>query len=208
MPVQIKICGITRPLDAALAAKLGANYIGINFWPQSKRHVGLDQGCEIAEAARNSVPGVCIVGVFVNQDRAQIKRIAHAANLNYLQLHGDEPPTFCSSFDTTVIKAIPLANQKDIGRLLQYPCETILVDTPSTGYGGSGKTFDWSLATKAVATDKKIFLAGGLTPQNVKAAVVTVRPFGVDVASGVESSPGIKDENRMRQLIAAVQAAG
>ena len=207
MSVRVKICGITRARDAVVATELGATYLGINFWPGSKRHTTPAVAQRIAAEARKTDPKIRIVGVFVNQPNSEIDDIIAIVGLDYVQLHGDETPNACALFGDRAIKAVSLASRDDVARIIDYPCNTILVDTPSEGYGGSGRTFDWTLAAEAVAGGKQVLLAGGLTPENVAAAVETVRPFGVDVASGVESGPGIKDEERVRRFISAALGA-
>lgn len=201
-PTLVKICGVTRLEDARLVVEAGADWLGINFWPQSKRHVDIERGAQIAAAARAVRADIVVVGVFVNQSVDEITRAAELAGLDYVQLHGDESPELCAAIATPVIKALAMRADADIARIGAYPCDIYLIDTPTVGYGGSGRTFDWSLARAAVATQKSVVLAGGLTPENVADAVATVRPFGVDVASGVESAPGIKDAGLVASFVA------
>ena len=207
MSVIIKVCGITRPLDARLATELGADWIGINFWPGSKRGVQTAVARDVADAARHENRNIKVVGVFVNQSSQEITEKIDAVGLDYVQLHGEESPAQCQLFANRCIKAIPLANPSDINSIVVFPCPMILVDTPSAGYGGSGRTFDWKLARAAAASGKHIILAGGLTPENVQQAIATVSPFGVDVASGVESGPGIKNREKMKAFIRAARTA-
>jgi phosphoribosylanthranilate isomerase len=202
---KVKICGVTRQDDVVAAVGAGADMIGINLWPFSKRCVCVDDARNLAKAARDVSPSVDIVGVFVNQEAAEIADLADVIGLDYVQLHGDESPEFCAGLETPVMKAIAVASSADIVRLAAYPVAAIVLDTPSPCYGGSGMTFDWSLAVAATRGPLPIVLAGGLTPENVAAAVAEVAPFAVDVASGVESAPGIKGVELMRRFIAAAK---
>ena len=202
---KVKICGVTRPEDAVAAIEAGADMIGINLWPFSKRNVCVDDARNLARTARAAAAGVDIVGVFVNQEAEEIADIADVIGLDYVQLHGDESPEFCANLAVPVMKAIAVASAADIVRLAAYPVAAVVLDTPSPCYGGSGMTFDWSLAVAATRGALPIVLAGGLTPDNVAAAVSEVAPFAVDVASGVESAPGIKDVELMRRFVAAAK---
>lgn len=139
-------------------------------------------------------------GVFVNPSRDELLAALSASGVAVAQLHGDEPPELCAGLPVLVVKAIRVADVRALAQLAAYEVEAFLLDAPSAGYGGSGATFDWSLAA-AVARELPVLLAGGLTPENVAEAVRTVRPLGVDVASGVESSPGVKDVARMETFI-------
>ncbi len=199
--VRIKICGVTRIEDALLASRLGADALGFNFWPKSKRHV-------TAAAARQIIarlpPFVTPVGVFVNQSEGEMRAIAAETGIQVFQLHGDEPPELCSRLPLPVVKAVPVDQVSTLSKLLSYEVQAFLLDTPSRGYGGTGLPFDWSLA-EGVSEAAPVILAGGLTPENVADAVRAVRPWAVDVASGVESSPGVKDADRMLRFVTAVR---
>jgi phosphoribosylanthranilate isomerase len=199
--VRVKICGVTRLPDALDAARLGADALGFNFWPRSKRHV-------TAAVARQIIarlpPFVTPVGVFVNQSEGEMRAIAAETGIQVFQLHGDEPPELCSRLPLPVVKAIPVDEVRTLSKLLSYEVQAFLLDTPSRGYGGTGQPFDWSLA-EGVSEVAPVILAGGLTPENVAEAVRAVRPWAVDVASGVESSPGVKDPARMSRFIEAVR---
>jgi phosphoribosylanthranilate isomerase len=199
--VRIKICGVTRLEDALLAARLGADALGFNFWPGSKRHV-------TPAAARQIIsrlpPFVTPVGVFVNQSEGEMRAVAAETGIQVFQLHGDEPPELCSRLPLPVVKAIPVDQVATLSRLLSYEVQAFLLDTPSRGYGGTGRPFDWSLA-EGVSEVAPVILAGGLTPENVADAIRAVRPWAVDVASGVESSPGVKDAERMSRFFTAVR---
>ena len=199
--VRIKICGVTRLEDALLASRLGADALGFNFWPKSKRHV-------TAAAARQIIarlpPFVTPVGVFVNQSEGEMRAIAAETGIQVFQLHGDEPPELCSRLPLPVVKAVPVDQVSTLSKLLSYEVQAFLLDTPSRGYGGTGLPFDWSLA-EGVSEAAPVILAGGLTPENVADAVRAVHPWAVDVASGVESSPGVKDADRMLRFVTAVR---
>ena len=201
--VRIKICGVTSVEDALAAVRLGADALGFNFWPDSKRYVSPST----AEAIIARLPPfVTTVGVFVNQPEGEIRAIASESGVQVFQLHGDEPPDFCARLPLPVIKAIPVDQVKTLSRLLSYEVSAFLLDTPSRGFGGSGVPFDWSLA-EGVSEVAPVILAGGLTPENVAEAIRAVRPYAVDVASGVESRPGAKDPAKMARFIAAAQGA-
>jgi phosphoribosylanthranilate isomerase len=204
--VIIKICGITRVEDADLAARAGADWLGVNFWPTSRRHVGAEQAIEVVAAARAARAGVKLVGVFVDQDPDVVAALAARLELDYVQLHGDEGPDVAARFGHRAIKALAMNEPADLDRMADYECPTILIDTPSPGRGGSGIVGDWEVARKA-ATLRPVLLAGGLTPDNVADAVATVAPYGVDVASGVERAPGIKDRDLVERFIAAARQA-
>ncbi len=206
--VLVKICGVTRPGDARAAIAAGADWIGINFWPGSKRFVDdLSRAAEIADAARGERADAGVVGVFVNQGTAEIERIALAVGLDRIQLHGDETPDTCARLGDRVIKAFSVGERSDAERAAAFPAPLLLLDAPAAGYGGSGRRFDWSLAIEVIGAGRQVLLAGGLNPDNVAEAVVRVRPLGVDVASGVESAPGIKDAERVERFVTAAKSA-
>ncbi|HTP50789.1 MAG TPA: phosphoribosylanthranilate isomerase [Anaeromyxobacteraceae bacterium] len=201
--MRIKICGITSVEDALAAVRLGADALGFNFWSDSKRYISPSA----AEAIVARLPPfVTTVGVFVNQPEGEIRAIASESGVQVFQLHGDEPPDFCARLPLPVIKAIPVDQVKALSRLLSYEVSAFLLDTPSRGFGGSGVPFDWSLA-EGVSEVAPVILAGGLTPENVAEAIRAVRPYAVDVASGVESHPGAKDPAKMARFIAAAKGA-
>ncbi|HVI93953.1 MAG TPA: phosphoribosylanthranilate isomerase [Anaeromyxobacter sp.] len=195
--MKVKICGITRLEDALEAARLGADALGFNFWPGSKRYVA---PADARAIVRRLPPFVTAVGVFVDAPREEILRAVAASGIQVAQLHGDEPPELCASLPLPVVKALRIANAHALAALAAYEVSGFLLDAPSAGYGGSGKTFDWSLATEAAAV-VPVMLAGGLTPENVAEAIRAVRPWGVDVASGVERAPGVKDLAKLRRFI-------
>ena len=202
-PVKVKICGITRVEDALAAVRLGADALGFNFWPRSKRYLAPGDARAIV---RRLPPFVTAVGVFVDPTRDEVLRAAEASGIAVAQLHGDEPPELCASLPLPVLKAIRLTDAHAIARLASYEVMGFLLDAPTPGYGGSGTTCDWSLAAE-VARELPIVLAGGLTPENVAEAVRSVRPWAGDVASGVESAPGVKDEARMRLFVGRAKGA-
>jgi phosphoribosylanthranilate isomerase len=201
--LKVKICGITRLEDALAAVRLGADALGFNFWPRSKRYLPPAAARAIV---RRLPPLVTAVGVFVDPSRDEVLRAADASGVVMAQLHGDESPELCLSLPVPVLKAIRVADAGTLVQLASYDVRGFLLDTPGPGYGGSGRTFDWSLVAE-VAREMPIVLAGGLTPENVGEAVRAVHPWAVDVASGVESAPGLKDEDRMRRFIDAAKEA-
>jgi phosphoribosylanthranilate isomerase len=201
MTPKVKICGITRLDDALEAVRLGADALGFNFWAGSRRHVSPSD----ARAIVRRLPAfVTAVGVFVDAPREEILSAVERSGVQVAQLHGDEPPALCASLPLPVVKALRVTDGRALAALASYEVASFLLDAPSAGYGGSGATFDWSLAA-AAAEVTPVVLAGGLTPENVAEAVRVVRPFAVDVASGVESSPGVKDPDKMRRFIAAAK---
>jgi phosphoribosylanthranilate isomerase len=203
--VNVKICGITRLEDALAAVRLGADALGFNFWPRSKRYLAPAAAREIV---RRLPPLVTTVGVFVDPSREEVLGAVEASGVEVAQLHGDEPPALCAELPLAVVKAIRVRDAAALEALRAYQVAGFLLDSDSSGYGGSGATFDWALAAAAVAAaERPVILAGGLGPDNVAEAVRTVRPYGVDVASGVESAPGLKDEQLMRRFIEAAKEA-
>lgn len=196
--MKIKICGITRPEDAVAAADLGATHIGLNFWPGSRRYVTPDQAALVLAAIPSKIS---TVAVFVNAEISTITKFRQILNFDLVQFHGDEKSESCEIFAGSYIRALRVTGAVDTS---PYPgAVAFLLDTPTEGYGGSGRAFDHTLAR----CDRPFFLAGGLDPDNVAAAVRAVRPYGVDVASGVESSPGIKDHDKLRRFIRAAKEA-
>ena len=195
MSVLVKICGVTTAEDARFCAEAGADAIGLNFWAGSKRRVDVARAREIT---RGLPSGVRKVGVFVDAGRAEIARTIVAVGLDAIQLHGDELPDECIGYTVPVIKAIRVGGgSASIAKLAEhYAVDHVLLDSAK---GGSGVTFDWRRAL-GVAPGR-LYLAGGLHPGNVAEAVRLVRPYAVDTASGVESSPGRKDPGRVREFI-------
>ena len=191
----VKICGITRPEDAVAARMAGADAIGINFWPGSKRFIG---SIERARAVADAAEHLTTVGVFVNASADEINRALEVVKL--IQLHGDETPAFAEPFRGRYVRAVRVKDRDSLRELAVFSCPWYLLDGFSAGYGGQGTKFDWTLAVEA-AQAHDIVLAGGLDPENVADAVRTVHPFGVDTASGVESAPGIKDPDRILRFV-------
>lgn len=209
---KIKICGVTLPDDAARVAATGVDYIGLNFWPKSKRYLALERAPLIAGIAR-SAGAAKIVGVFVDAEVEEIAEVAKTVELDAIQLHGDEHPEDLAAIAAATLvpvwKAIPTGADKDIANLDQWRTEMILLDTPSASRGGGGKPFDWVLARKARTQfpSQRIMLAGGLDPGNVATAIAQVAPYAVDVATGVEIGPGVKDPEKLAAFVAAVRGA-
>ncbi len=197
----IKICGITRPEDAAAAVDAGADAVGFVFWERSPRYVDPERARGIVRALP---PFVTPVGVFVNQPLEHVNDVARRARLGAVQLHGDEPPGFARSIEGPVIKAVTAGAP---GALDWPEAVMLLVDAADRERrGGTGRLADWAGAA-AVAARRRILLAGGLTPENVEEAVARVGPFGVDVSSGVEQSPGVKDHSKVRAFVTAARRA-
>jgi len=208
METLVKICGITRAQDARLAEKLGAWAIGLNFYEKSPRVIAPADAWNIR---RKLAPATEAVGVFVNWKPEVIMYLVHALRLTTVQLHGDETLKQLNYLedDLTVIKAFRVGLGFSISNFKRFRrASYFLLDgtAKKDQFGGTGKTFDWSIAQKAAAK-YKIILAGGLTPENVGEAILTVRPYAVDVASGVESRPGVKDPGKLREFFAEVARA-
>ncbi|BCS33609.1 N-(5'-phosphoribosyl)anthranilate isomerase [Luteitalea sp. TBR-22] len=199
---RIKICGITSVDDALLALDAGADAIGLIFWPGSRRAVDVERARAITRVVP---PLVATVGVFVDETPDQVRSIADAVGLSAVQLHGQETPLDWARFPRPVLKAMPVEAYADSP--WQQARAAILVDAhdPVT-IGGTGRTVDWE-AARAIAATRRLVLAGGLTPDNVGDAVRMVRPWGVDVASGVEQAPGVKDPGKVRAFVQAVREA-
>jgi phosphoribosylanthranilate isomerase len=205
METRVKICGITNLADAQAAVAAGADVLGLNFYEGSPRRVSMKTAAEIANQLP---PFVMRAGVFVNADEDLVTRAIGECGLSLLQFHGDEPPEFCVQFGLMSMKALRIRDAESLKELPRFQTDAYLLDAFSPeARGGTGEKFNWELAVEAQKFGKPVFLAGGLTPENVAEAVRKVRPFGVDVASGVESSPGKKDHAKIRAFIAAVRAA-
>lgn len=206
MSVRIKVCGITRVEDALAAVEAGADALGFMFYPPSKRNIS-------AAAARSIIaslpPFVSRVGVFVDATEKQIRDTATEAGIDTVQLHGSETPEFCRRLHPySVIKAFRVRGPESLEELTRYSDVPWLLDSFSTGaLGGTGKTFDWDLAASAVKRGGRVILAGGLSSSNVAEAIRAVRPWAVDVSSGVESTPGRKDPALVSDFVRAVRSA-
>jgi phosphoribosylanthranilate isomerase len=200
MQTKIKICGTTNLDDALLAVELGADALGFIFYPKSPRYIKVQDAANICNALP---PFVAKVGVFVDELEYEIEKALHECLLNALQFHGDEPPGFCQKFAAKSIKAIRVRDEESLRAAAEYDVDALLLDTyTDESRGGTGRTFDWSLAVRAKEfLSAPIILSGGLTTANVQEAVRKVRPYAVDVASGVEREPGKKDPEKLRRFI-------
>ncbi|RMF93316.1 MAG: phosphoribosylanthranilate isomerase [Nitrospinota bacterium] len=196
--VKVKICGITNWEDAIGAVEAGADALGFVFYPPSPRYISPEQAREIIAGLP---PFVTTVGLFVNLPVAEVEEISAYCALDIVQLHGQEDPAYCRAIRRRVIKAFRLQAGAPLPPLSQYPVNAFLLDGYKEGvYGGSGTRFPWEMAVAAKAYGR-IILAGGLHPGNVREAVNQVKPYGVDVSSGVEEKPGYKDRKKMEQFI-------
>lgn len=206
----VKICGLTQEQQARDIIALGADALGLNFWPRSKRYLAPDLAATWLPALQGGP--ATLVAVLVNADRDLLDRLVREAWIDILQLHGDEPPAEVARLQgqgARVIKALQVRDRASLAQIRDYPCDTILLDAYNPGrYGGSGESFPWELAVIAqdLHPDKRFILSGGLTPDNVRQAVQQTHPAAVDVASGVESAPGIKDLDQVRRFIAEARA--
>jgi phosphoribosylanthranilate isomerase len=200
MDTKIKICGITNLPDAQLAVELGADALGFIFYPKSPRYIKVQAAADICNAMP---PFVTKVGVFVDELEYEIEKALSECLLNALQFHGDEPPGFCQKFAAKSIKAIRVRDEASLQAAAEYDVDALLLDTyTDESRGGTGRTFDWALALKAKETlSPPIILSGGLTTGNVQEAIRKVRPYAVDVSSGVEREPGKKDPEKLRRFI-------
>ncbi|MHB8793563.1 MAG: phosphoribosylanthranilate isomerase [Thermoleophilia bacterium] len=207
--VKVKICGLTRPGDAALAAELGAWALGVIFAPESPRRVNVEQASKVLASAPSDVERV---GVFVNADAGEIAEAVAACALTVVQLHGDESPEECREVQertgAQVIKAVAVSGPESLEGVVQFDTDYILLDTyDPERRGGTGDVFDWSLSA---ALDEgfrggRLILAGGLNPANILDAIRAAAPFAVDVSSGIESAPGIKDPEQLRLLFEKIR---
>ncbi|NUP89778.1 MAG: phosphoribosylanthranilate isomerase [Candidatus Sumerlaeia bacterium] len=202
--VKVKICGLTRREDAELATRLGADYLGLVFAPKSPRRVTAGQAAQVLDFA----PRPPAIGVFVDAGVEEIIEISRRANLQGVQLHGDEEPDVVYDLPGFRIKAFRVRDEASLARVDEYHTEAILCDTFVEGAeGGTGRTFDHGLVVD-LARRRWVFLAGGLTPDNVAEAAARVQPYAVDVSSGVEAAPGVKDPARLEFFFASLRAAG
>ena len=206
MSVRVKICGVTRVEDARQAWAAGADALGLNFYPRSPRYVT----AEVAAVLARTRPALgSVVGVFVNEAPDTIRTLVRECGLTAVQLHGDEPPEACSGYGVPVIKALRVRGPEDVERARAYvgvgDVAALLLDGAAPGSGGGGVGFDWSLVARLAEAGVPVLVAGGLHPGNVQEAVRATRPYGVDVASGVEASPGIKDADAVRAFVRAVR---
>jgi len=206
--VRIKICGITNEKDALWAVNLGADYLGFNFYRNSPRKISPKLGAQIIGKLPSFTQPV---GVFLNEEIKTVKRIAEKCRLNMVQLHGEETPEYCRELQAQsprvrIIKAFRIRDKENLEEMEQYGVDYYLLDSYVPGIeGGTGEIFNWDLAVEAKQFGKPVFLAGGLTPENVVQAIEKVNPYGVDVASGVERTPRRKDYGLMREFINRVR---
>ena len=201
--VKVKVCGMTSLKDALVAVEEGADAVGFIFYKKSPRSVTMKT---VREIVLELPPFVDTVGVFVDETAEQINKIADYCNLDIIQLHGDESPTFCKKIRRRVIKAFRVIDMQSVKKLSGFQVSGFLLDTFSENlHGGTGKVFDWNLALPAKKFGP-VIMAGGLTPNNVQQAIRQVRPYGVDVCSGVESEPGIKDHKKIRAFLKNAKA--
>jgi phosphoribosylanthranilate isomerase len=205
MRTRIKVCGITRADDARRAVDLGVDALGFIFWAGSPRCVSVRQAAEIAAALP---PLVATVGVFVNQPLDEIRAVAAGVGLSAIQLHGDEDVIACAGLPGRCIKAIGVGAGFDAPAVASWPPDVwpLLDAHDPARRGGTGRAVDWDVAA-AVARVRRVILAGGLDASNVRGAITRVRPFAVDVSSGVEREPGVKDPERLRAFVEGVAAA-
>lgn len=205
MSVKIKICGLTNVTDALAAAEAGADLIGLMFYERSPRNISFATAAEISRALP---PAIVKVGVFVNPTEEAVRRAIGECGVGLLQFHGEEPPAFCTQFGVMSLKSFRVRGPETLAALPNYHTDAWMLDAYSAAaHGGTGGTFNWSLAREAARFGRPIFLAGGLTPENVGEAVRQVQPFAVDVSSGVESAPGQKDHAKVRAFIRAAREA-
>ncbi len=199
--VHVKICGNTNAEDVGRAIEYGADYLGFVF-AQSKRQISLPNARKIM----NEFPDFKnFVGIFADQPQPEVEQVAIGLNLRWLQFHGNETNDYCQHFRSkgySVIKAFSIQSEDSLKAFGQYDVDAFLLDSYSPNEkGGSGKTFDWSIAQKASPNHRPFFLAGGLNIHNVAIAIQTVQPYAVDVASGIEKNPGVKDPKLLKQFI-------
>lgn len=205
MTTRVKICGITNIEDAVAAVDAGADALGFMFFEQSKRNITFERAAEIIGELP---PFISKVGVFVNAADDFIRRAIEMTGIDTLQLHGEETREFCARFaPTKVVKAFRIRDCSSLDECSRYREHAWLLDSyVASAHGGTGATFDWDVASEATKLSRMVILAGGLKPETVAEAVRRVRPFGVDVSSGVESAPGKKDHVKIREFIAAAKA--
>jgi phosphoribosylanthranilate isomerase len=205
MNVKVKICGITNVEDALIAAEAGADALGFMFYAPSPRCVSREQAVEIIRALP---PFLARVGVFVDPTADEVRRAIAECGIDTLQFHGDEPAEFCRKFGLRVVKAFRVRDASSLDATRAFTKEAWLLDSFVAGKpGGTGERFNWDLAAEAARRHRTVLLAGGLTPGNVAGAVRQVRPYGLDVSSGVESTPGKKDAMKVRDFIVAAKGA-
>jgi phosphoribosylanthranilate isomerase len=206
MTTRIKVCGLTRAEDVEACCGLDVELIGFNFWPRSKRYIAPKDAKPLRALLG---PETRAVGVFVDRGVEEVARIVRDVGLDAVQLHGDEQPEDYRGVGAEIIQVVRMSNADSVPDRVAFPeIRSVLLDARTEGYGGSGQRFDWSLVRSAQRKlQRDVLLAGGLTPDNVHRAIEEAEPWGVDVASGVESSPGVKDAALLRAFVAAVRSA-
>jgi len=200
----IKVCGITNLNDAHAAVAAGADALGFNFYKLSPRYIAP----ESARGIIDTLPGsILTVGVFVNEESPEaVKAIANRSGVKAVQLHGDESPDYCRALNS-VIKNFSVSTSFDIEQIRAYEVDAIMLDTKDNRlHGGTGRVFDWSIAQQVSRVVPKLYLAGGLSPENVAGAIEMVHPYAVDACSSLEDKPGIKNHERMRIFVSAVRS--
>ncbi len=200
----IKVCGITNLNDAHAAVASGADALGFNFYKLSPRYIAPESAREIID----TLPGsILTVGVFVNEESPEaVKAIANRSGVKAVQLHGDESPDYCRALNS-VIKNFSVSTSFDIEQIRAYEVDAIMLDTKDNRlHGGTGRVFDWSIAQQVSRVVPKLYLAGGLSPENVAGAIEMVHPYAVDACSSLEDKPGIKNHERMRIFVSAVRS--
>ena len=206
MRTRIKICGITRESDLQFAAESGADAVGLVFQPQSPRCLNIRQAQALV---KDKPPFVSVVALFADPEEKDVRQVLEAVKIDYLQFHGSESEDFCTAFNIPYLKAVPMGSLQDSDTYIGPYVDTasgIVLDSHQIGQcGGTGKVFDWSKIN--TRCDIPIILAGGLKPENVGDSIMRLRPYGVDVSSGVEATPGIKDHERLQKFIQAVNEA-
>lgn len=204
----IKICGLKRKKDIIDCCKSGVNFLGFNFYSKSKRYITPEEFKKITNNV--FLNNVKKIGIFVNTPIEQIKKIVDECGLDGIQLHGNESLQFCAEIrnilpDKIIIKAFRI-NKRLPKNIEKYPVDYFLFDSQNTkNFGGSGKTFDWNILKKLKDKNIKFFVAGGITPKNIKNIFEIIRPFGIDTASGVEKKPGLKDIKKIKTLLKAIK---
>ncbi len=202
--IRTKICGITRLKDALFSVGCGVDALGFNFYKKSPRYVSPNKAYSIISQLP---PFVSSVGLFVNEDYDEILKISDMCGIRTIQLHGDESPDFCGKFDSyRVIKAFRIKDESDLENIKKYDLSGYILDSFSPDlYGGTGLSFDWGLLDK-IDFDGNIIVAGGINPDNIERLLRSVVPYGVDICSGVESSPGVKDDKLLKEIMSKIMS--
>ena len=201
--IKIKICGITNLEDALMAVEAGADALGFVFFAGSPRYISPEQAAAIIQSLP---PFVQTVGLLVNEELSTVNAVADQCGLDIVQLHGEESPDYCTAVKRRIIKAFRVKDASSLNAMANYRVAAFLLDAWSpSAHGGTGKTFNWEIAARAVGV-QHIILAGGLTPENVAEAIVAVKPYAVDVSSGVESGPRQKDAGLVNRFIRATRS--